>query len=61
MLTKRAALQQGIAELSKNNKLHKKIKAKIQSKNKIIVEQYEEKMRKAAENLNFEKAIDTIF
>lgn len=51
-------LQQDIAKASKASKEKKKIKPKNADDAKKLVEQYEEDMRLAAENLDFERAIE---
>lgn len=51
-------LQKQIMDASGSSKNKKKIKAHNADDAKIIIEQYEEDMKRAAENLDFEKAIE---
>lgn len=51
-------LQKQIMDASSSSKSKKKIKARNADDAKIIIERYEEEMKQAAENLDFEKAID---
>ena len=53
-----SSLQENIMKASKNKPSKTKIKIKNEKDAKIMIEKYEEDMRLAAENLQFEKAIE---